>query len=230
MQYRNLLVSLEGNIGSGKSTLLAQLQAGIGLSIDDLKIVPEPVEVWTERRVGLSGSSMLQCYYENQNLSFAFQMYVLKTRLDQVLEVPSGCRILSERSLSSHDAIFACGARARGNINDVEWVTYRGWVESVNKMCGENQPHGVVYLRTSASICARRRETRDRGAENGLPASLFDELHDAHEEYIKDLRHHGVPVHVINGDIDQWSMTEVDRQNTVRDVIEFINGLTRPSQ
>lgn len=211
---RNLLVSLEGNIGSGKSTLLAKVSA----ARPPITILPEPVELWTAPLELLHGRSMLQSYYEDGEAnSFAFQMYVLKTRLDQVLDVPPGQAILSERCLSSHDLIFAAGARSRGSIGDVQWVAYRGWVESVTRISGEAGPDAVVYLRTSPAVCASRRRLRNCCAEADLPDVLLEDLHVIHDVYVKELSDRGLPVLVIDGDVDDPLV--------VGSIVSFVEGL-----
>lgn len=227
-QRRNLLVSLEGNIGSGKSTLLSKIACEFasrqhGKSIT---VLSEPVDLWAAPVTALGGKSMLQSYYEDlKSNSFAFQMYVLKTRVDQVLGVMQGRAILSERCMNSHDEIFANGARLRGHIGDIEWVTYRGWIDSVTRMSGEERPNGVVYLRTDPAICSHRRKLRNRGAEADLPDSLFQELHAVHEAYIKRLTDAGVPVLLVDGNVDEVSMSQSDMHDVVRVIIGFVDGL-----
>lgn len=218
---RNLLVSLEGNIGSGKSTLLARISDAFADHGDGrFSILPEPVELWDAPLPALSGRSMLQAYYADGDNSFAFQMYVLKTRLDQVLGVLPGRAILSERCMNSHDTIFASGARSRGNIGDVQWVTYRGWVDSATRMSGEAGPNAVVYLRTSPGVCAQRRRLRSREAECDLPDALLEELHGVHDAYVRSLTERGVPVLLVDGDTDSSGM-----QDVVRVILGFLDGL-----
>lgn len=218
MGPRNLIVSLEGNIGSGKSTLLAQV-------VGDFDILPEPVEKWTAPLPCLGQSSMLQEYYQDPSNSFAFQMYVLKTRLDQVLAVAPGRAILSERCMSSHDAIFATRARLRGDIGDVQWVTYRGWVDSTSRLSGERTPHGVVYLRTSPAVCALRQQGRDRGAEADLPDDLLEHLHTEHDAYVRGLSERGVPVMLVDGDGDPAGDPKV-----LRMISSFVHELQQKLQ
>lgn len=220
MVRRNLLVSLEGNIGSGKSTLLARIADVLNPSF---AILPEPVELWATPVVGIANKSMLQSYYEDPSNSFAFQMYVLKTRLDQVLSVLPGRAILSERCMNSHDTVFAGQARQRGDIGDVQWVTYRGWVESVTRMSGEEVPNAVVYLRTSPAVCSARCRQRNRDAETDLPDALLEELHVVHDAYVKGLADLGVPVLLVDGDKDEAE--EDGSSDSVRVITAFIEGL-----
>lgn len=217
---RNLLVSLEGNIGSGKSTLLARVEKHLSSYV----VLPEPVDLWAAPLPLLGHRSMLESYYHDPAAnSFAFQMYVLKTRLDQVIGVEPGRAILSERCMNSHDAIFASGARLRGDIGDVQWVTYRGWVHSVQQMSGEQFPNAVVYLRTSPAICASRRRTRNREAESDLSDTLLEDLHALHDSYIRGLTDRGVPVLLVDGDPE---MDASEGNDVVRVIVEFVEGLT----
>lgn len=221
---RNILISLEGNIGSGKSTLLSRLVRALGEQ-DGITVLPEPVEVWAQPLPCLGFKSMLQMYYaDGRANSFAFQMFVLKTRLDQILGVPEGDLIFSERCMLSHDAIFASGALARGDIHEVEWVTYRGWIDSVSHMGGERRPQGVVYLRTSPATCSERRQRRDRGAERDLPESLINDLHLVHEAFIDGLVHDGVPLLVIDGDLDEGTVDAVGQDHVTR-ILQFVQRL-----
>lgn len=223
---RNQLISLEGNIGSGKSTLLARVEAALNEADGPgphVRVLPEPVERWACALPSLGGDSMLHAFYRDGPVnSFAFQMFVLNTRLDQLLEVPVGEAIFSERSMSSHDAIFAEHARTRGYIDDVQWVAYRSWVKTTSSITGEASPSGMVYLRTSPEVCAARIMSRNRGAEAVLPPGLLNELHDAHEAYVTGLAARGVPVLTVNGNFD---MSKSDIYDTVRVVVEFVNGL-----
>lgn len=225
---RNLLVSLEGNIGSGKSTLIAKIAAEFAAKKNGraVAVLTEPVDLWARSLSELGGKSMLQSYYEDGPAnSFAFQMFVLKTRLDQVISVSPGRTILSERCMNSHDSIFATGARSRGHIGDVEWVTYRGWVDSVTHMSGEEIPNGVIYLRTLPGICAQRRRARNRCAEADLPDELLQGLHEVHDAYIRGLTEQGVPVLLVDGNVDEATMSESDVHDIVRVIVGFVDGL-----
>lgn len=230
---RNLLISLEGNIGSGKSTLLSQIAQELSIthtldphSSPSITVLPEPVDRWASPLEALGGKSMLQSFYQDgQTNTFAFQMYVLKTRLDQVLDVVEGNTILSERCMHSHDAIFAESARSSGNIDDVQWVAYRGWVDTASRITGESHPMGVIYLRTSPAVCAARIMSRSREAESTLPSKLLLQLHEAHEAFINGLAQRGVPVLTVDGDKDAAIMPESDLRDIVRVIIGFMNGL-----
>lgn len=222
---RNTIVSLEGNIGSGKSTLLSRIASELDTQI---AVLTEPVNEWAAPLESLGKKSMLQSYYENGLVnSFAFQLFVLKTRLDQVMDVVRGRGIFSERCMASHDAIFANEARRRGHIDDVQWVTYRGWIDSVTRISGEDCPQGVVYLRTSPSVCSLRSRMRSRGGEGDLPDALLEELHLVHEAYIGRLAERGVPVLLIDGNANESSMSDTAKLDIVRVVVSFVEGLMK---
>lgn len=110
-------------------------------------------------------------------------------------------------------------------MTDVEWTTYRGWTESVTCMSGEAGPNGVVYLRTLPAVCAHRRRHRNRGSEAELPDSLLEGLHDVHEAYIGSLAEQGVPVLVVDGNIEESTVTESHHHDVVRQIVGFVQGL-----
>lgn len=208
MMRNNTLISVEGNIGSGKSTLLCRLRdldACSKPTDTSIHILLEPISEWT-RPVNLlyNRESMLQSFYnDTQANSFAFQMFVMKTRVDQLMQLSAvKDMIISERCMVSHDKIFAQFSRSQGDISDVEWVTYRGWMDTIRELVGESIPSGIVYLRTSPHICHERMNSRNRSCEDRLSLEFLSNLHDLHESFIENMVQNGVHVLVLNGDVD----------------------------
>lgn len=223
-----IIVSLDGGIGSGKSCLLERvqvvLQSHAALGDMPVHIIQEPVERWMAPVVPRTGLSMLQAYYNDARTNaFAFQMFVLATRVDQLLQLPADCLVLSERCLRTHDDIFARMSRDRGHIDNVQWTTYRSWVDTVSKMTGEaGSPDAVVYLKTSPEVCMRRIATRDRDAEHSMTAADIRELHDAHEAYIDALARNGTPILVLDGDIDTTTASPLHVERVAVQVADFV--------
>jgi deoxyadenosine/deoxycytidine kinase len=72
---------VEGNIGAGKSTWLDMVQSHEGELHEVIEVVPEPVDQWQD----CNGTNLLELFYNNpKKYAFAFQQYVLITRLEQV--------------------------------------------------------------------------------------------------------------------------------------------------
>lgn len=223
----NLLISVEGNIGSGKSTLLNQLIKAYSSGNHHeapINLLLEPVEEWTKPMEVLGEQSMLESFYTKTHAnSFAFQMFVLKTRVDQLMQVAEGGIVISERCMLSHDKIFAHLSRQRGDIDDIQWVTYHGWVDTIQRLSGEFYPSGVVYLRTSPQTCQDRMISRKRDCETSLTLDFLVDLHEEHERFIQHLINVGVHVLVLDGDVHRVDgMTDSDM---VRSIQEFVDEL-----
>lgn len=77
---------VEGNVGAGKSTWLDMVcsngrdMSHTGLH-EVIEVVPEPVSSWQSLQTG----NLLELFYKNPDkYAFAFQQYVLITRMQQV--------------------------------------------------------------------------------------------------------------------------------------------------
>ena len=181
-------ITLEGNIGAGKSTLLAILQElrtrDDNMSKFDLCIVPEPVDQWELPLLEGGTKSMLEAFYEDPARNgFAFQMFVLLTRMRSEQAISSALSmysssnsndddetnkktlVVTERCLASDFEIFGRSMRAQGAMNDAEWETYRQWWASSVHSTDTLSVDAVIYLRTPPEECMRRVERRGRHAE-----------------------------------------------------------------
>lgn len=225
--------TLEGNIGSGKSTLLRAIQHA---ALDELCVLQEPVQEW-ERPSLSDGRSMLQAFYDDPSRHAAsFQMYVLLTRLNQIMtaaaNAPAGVSILSERCIETGMQVFGHEQRASGRIDDVAWHAYCGWNDVAVTACRRTlgaPPAGVVYLRCSPETNVRRVEKRGRTAETagacagacGVTPEYIAHLHARHEDWVAGMRATGVPVLVLDGDRDG---DDAIRQHA-SDVVDWIRSI-----
>jgi deoxyadenosine/deoxycytidine kinase len=196
------VLSLEGNIGSGKSTLLR------ALAQQGLRVSQEPVDEWSAPSLP-DGRGMLQAFYDDKKKNaFAFQMYVLDSRVRQVMDIlaaqashPADA-VVTERCLASDSGIFAAMLHRSGNLSDVERVSYESAVATMRRLTAEAEPAAVVYLRTSPDVCARRVAARARDGESSVDVAYLSSLHEAHEAYVARLSDLGVPVLVLDGNQD----------------------------
>lgn len=79
---KQITFCVEGNIGAGKTTWLDMVQANTGEDHELIEVVPEPVHMWQNSP---QGHNLLQLFYEDpEKYAFAFQQFVLVTRMQQV--------------------------------------------------------------------------------------------------------------------------------------------------
>lgn len=226
-----MIISVEGNIGSGKSTLLqfldsrhrrpaSQAQGQRGLQDHAIQILQEPVGSWTAPRKLLDNESMLHRFYaDRKKHAFAFQMFVLATRVQQIQHVladiaeespsPSGHRntVITERCMASDERLFTAPLFKEGLLDAVEMTAYKEWSDMAKRVllqplfmrggAESSEPDAVIYVRTSPETCMARIQKRGRTAECPIEAAYIRGLHDEHEAWIKGLK---CPVFVVDGE------------------------------
>lgn len=181
-----LVVSVVGNIGSGKSSLLDAIKE---VSKGSIACVPEPISEWVSPVLS-SGQSMLEAYYaDKRRNAFAFQMFILLTRVRQIrrsIDVVErewdggpGAVVVVERGPWVDVPLIGQVVRDQGLTNDSEWLTLTEWsnesLSSLPALCG------IVYLRTLPQQCVERIAARARDGENLIDADYVQQIHDSHE-------------------------------------------------
>eukprot|EP00892_Ulva_mutabilis_P000589 jgi/Ulvmu1/10530/UM064_0068.1 len=179
---------VEGNVGAGKSTWLDMVRSdGRDVSLSGLheviEVVPEPVSSWQSLQTG----NLLELFYKNpQKYAFAFQQYVLITRMQQEKQSrDSGAALrLIERSVFCDRMVFVRAVHALKQLNEVELEIYDSWFNPMLDWQPQLVPDGFVYLKTDAETCARRIEMRQRQEEAGVPLDYLERLHGLHDKWL----------------------------------------------
>jgi deoxyadenosine/deoxycytidine kinase len=200
-----MIFTLEGNIGAGKTTFLAKLDAALADAGIPHKVLYEPVGEWMETRIG--GRSMLELFYADKaRHGFVFQMFVLQTRVTQMLaclEENPGTVIVTERCHITDCEIFAKMLADAGMLTPAEMHVYRSWYD----MCSaalDRHLKGILYLRATPPVCMGRIARRNRPGEEGMDGAYVAELHRAHEDWIAPAAGgRGVPAVTIDADVDE---------------------------
>lgn len=205
-----MIISIEGNIGAGKTTLLKRLEA-----YDQFKIIYEPVEHWLSLK-DQEGKSIFQHFYEDkEKYCFAFQMLALQSRFENIMKVVkefSGNIIILERSIYTDYEIFAKLSRKYNYMSDIELQVYE---KLHNFMCqmGNHIDFGkILYLKASPETCYERIKARNRIGEDNIDICYMNDLHEAHELWLKE------KTNVINIDAEK----ELD----IKDIVNIINQCT----
>ncbi len=222
--------SLEGTIGAGKSTLLSAIFAIVqsggapyGWPRGDLVVAQEPVQEWSD-------SGLLQAYYADPaRYAFAFQMYVLLTRMQQAralfspTEAKAGALVvLTERCVASDCEVFARTSRESGMLDDVQWAVYSAWQRDALEKAAPTPPlAGVVYLRCSPETSARRIASRGRPGEASVDEACLLRLRRSHERWLTKLKAAGTPVLELDADTDG----EAGIRSNARSALVFMAAL-----
>jgi len=172
-RMKGLVIEVEGNIGSGKSTLTENLKKLANQVNDESfsRVFGEQVN-----------NTFLGAFYGNaKRFGFAFQMYMLTTRIYQMDEASRQAKdeqrlVFLDRGAVG-DTLFAVQNYTMKNMDDEEMRVYRS-------VCRERLPSSlsskvdcVLYLDVEPTECHRRMSLlRKREAEEGIPLSYLEGL------------------------------------------------------
>jgi len=180
----HLVVEVEGNLASGKSTLLKNLQK----VVNEARGEEDFCSVFGE----IINDDFLKAFYgAPKEYGFAFQMYMLTTRLYQIEE--SARQAKSEGKVAFldrgavGDTLFALLSNKLGNMSDKDMDIYRS-------VCRQRMPSTLadkvdvcMYLDVDPHECHRRVTTvRNTEAEEGLPLAYLDSVDNCYFHLLMD--------------------------------------------
>lgn len=212
------IFSLNGNIGSGKSTLLEGIGRALGSRGVSVKVIPEPIDEWCLPVLRGGTCSMLGAFYEDQQSNaFAFQMYVLCTRLEQLRaelrDLPEDSVVVIERGPWVDCDCMGVAIHRTGGLTEMQWSVYRRWSEMMVRALPELS--GLIYLRTTPDQCVTRIQSRGRSTElSGIDLSYLSAIHEAHEQFLRG--ESSPPVFLVNS----WTGRSGEAASSVADWIE----------
>jgi deoxyadenosine/deoxycytidine kinase len=185
------IFSIEGSIGAGKSTFLSELEKA------GYKVLYEPVNDWSERIDGKD--SMLELYYsDKKKYGFAFQMYVLQSRVSYLLEIiknnPNEV-IIMERCPMTDKKIFAEMMFDNGILNSYEFHVYNTWYQFLTSILPD--VCGYIYLQVNPGVCIQRIINRNRSGESLIDVNYIQSLHERHDNWL--LNSTDTPVCLVDG-------------------------------
>lgn len=224
---RGLVVEVEGNIGSGKSTLLNKMHQYFN---------GQPGENMCEKFGEIVNNDFLGAFYSQpKKYGFAFQMYMLTTRLYQMQE--SARQAHDENRLcfldrgAVGDSLFAILSHENGNMDDQDMMVYKS-------VCHERFPKtlstnvdAVMYLDVDPLECHRRvLSVRKNKAEEGIPVEYLDSVDGCYFDLLmtwmggrKGTKHDmnvGPPPKVLVLDWNKFGSTE----NALDELVKIVDG------
>lgn len=188
-QYKNILVSIEGNIGGGKSTLLSKLEEIFGTSnITNKPVIflQEPVKQWATIKDENDVTILEKFYADQKSYSFPFQMMAYISRLallKEAYEQNENAIIITERSLYTDRFVFAKMLFDSGNIEFVNYQIYLKWFDT---FVIDYPVDFVIYVKADPEICHARITERSRKGEDNIPLDYLKSCHDYHEEMLDE--------------------------------------------
>ncbi len=162
-------IGVAGNIGCGKTTLTRMLSE---------------YYKWIPRYESVTYNPYLEDYYSDiPRWSFALEVYFLKQRFKDVLEIAkSSDTIIQDRTIMEGVEIFVANNHRMGNLSDVDFQTYMELFDLMMSLVKE--PDLLIYIRSSISHLVSQIQKRGREYEQSISIEYLQGLNDLYEKWI----------------------------------------------
>jgi len=210
-------IYIEGNIGTGKTTFLDFLDK----LYKNETVVYEPVDQWLSTKDSDNKNILDKFYSDQERWSFTFQMNSFISRIKAVDDAPDKRIKFVERSVFTDKICFAKNCFENGKMSKIEYDIYCNWHTWLCKKF-DITPKYFIYLKTNPEISEERIKKRSRTEESGIPLEYLKQLHNNHEEWMKDNVSKGINVLYLDVSTNFYENDE-ERAKIIEQVETFIN-------
>lgn len=168
---RQVHIGIAGNIGCGKTTLTEMLAKHYK---------------WEPRYESVVENPYMDDYYKDiQRWSFAMEVFFLKERFKDVLQIAGSDKtIIQDRTLHEGVFVFTANNYAQGNMSDRDFETYMELYEMMVEKV--KLPDLMIYLRASVPHLVENIQKRGRECEQKIPIEYLRGLNDRYEDFIRN--------------------------------------------
>ncbi|GAB5556948.1 MAG: deoxynucleoside kinase [Schleiferiaceae bacterium] len=201
-------IAIAGNIGSGKTTLTEALAKHYK---------------WTPHFEDVQENPYLDDFYnEMQRWSFNLQIYFLKSRFKQVVEIRnSGKDIIQDRTIYEDAFIFAPNLHAMGLMNTRDFDNYMDLFGLMENFI--QPPDVLIYLRGSISTLVGQIQKRGRPYESNIRLDYLNRLNERYEAWISG--YDKGKLIVVDVDKNKFPENAEDLGDIISQIDAEINGL-----
>ena len=162
-------IAIAGNIGSGKTTLTEFLAKHYN---------------WEAHYEDVEENPYLDDFYsEMQRWSFNLQIYFLKSRFQQVMDIKkSGKTVIQDRTIYEDAYIFAPNLHAMGLMTKRDFDNYQELFHLMDSFI--KGPDLLIYLRGSIPVLVDQIQKRGRAYENNIRIDYLSRLNERYEAWI----------------------------------------------
>ncbi len=162
-------LAIAGNIGSGKTTLTTLLAK-------HYKYIPHFEEVD-------DNPYLIDFYKDMQRWSFNLQVFFLKSRLAQLIELnKKGKNVVQDRTIYEDAYIFAPNLHAMGLMTTRDFENYAGLFSVMDEFI--TPPDLLIYLRASVPALVENIQKRGREYEEAIRLDYLTRLNERYEAWI----------------------------------------------
>lgn len=164
-------IAIAGNIGSGKTTLTELLAKQYG---------------WEAHFEDVDENPYLNDFYDDmQRWSFNLQIYFLKSRFTQIMDIrKSGRNIIQDRTIYEDAQIFAPNLFDMGLMSERDFNNYSKLFKLMGSMI--QAPDLLIYLRSSVPTLVDQIQKRGREYEETIRLDYLKNLNNRYENWIKE--------------------------------------------
>lgn len=164
-------IAVAGNIGSGKTTLTELLAKHYN---------------WEAHYEEVDENPYLNDFYDDmQRWSFNLQIYFLKSRFNQIMEIrKSGKNVIQDRTIYEDAMIFAPNLFDMELMSERDFKNYNNLFELMGSMV--QAPDLLIYLRSSVPTLVNNIQKRGRNYEETIRLDYLKNLNTRYENWIKN--------------------------------------------
>ena len=167
-------IAIAGNIGSGKTTLTELLAKQYG---------------WEAHFEDVDENPYLNDFYDDmKRWSFNLQIYFLKSRFNQIMEIrKAGKNVIQDRTIYEDAMIFAPNLFDMGLMSERDFTNYNNLFELMGSMV--QAPDLLIYLRSSVPTLVNQIQKRGRNYEETIRLDYLKNLNTRYETWIQNYKH-----------------------------------------
>ena len=161
-------IAIAGNIGAGKTSLTELLAKHYAWEAHFEDVIDNPY---------------LDDFYNHmERWSFNLQIYFLKSRFQQFLNIKKGKKtIVQDRTIYEDAHIFAPNLKSMGLMNQRDFKNYQELFELMESLI--KGPDLLIYLRSSIPNLVNKIHKRGREFENSISIDYLSRLNERYEAW-----------------------------------------------
>ena len=161
-------IAIAGNIGAGKTSLTELLAKHYAWEAHFEDVIDNPY---------------LDDFYNHmERWSFNLQIYFLKSRFQQFLNIKNGKKIIvQDRTIYEDAHIFAPNLKSMGLMNQRDFKNYQELFELMESLI--KGPDLLIYLRSSIPNLVNKIHKRGRQFENSISIDYLSRLNERYEAW-----------------------------------------------
>jgi deoxyadenosine/deoxycytidine kinase len=201
-------IAIAGNIGSGKTTLASKLEKHYD---------------WLAHYEDADENPYLNDFYEDmQRWSFNLQVYFLRSRFQQIIDIrKSGKNVIQDRTIYEDAYIFAPNLHAMGLMTTRDFQNYSDLFKMISSFI--QPPDLLIYLRASVPTLVNQIQKRGREYENNIRLDYLKRLNERYEAWISTYEEGKLLI--VDVDSNNFSEVPEDLGKIIQSIDAEIHGL-----